>query len=192
MGTLISLTAFVLFYLMTVFALSWGTSKLGYTREEFLLIQLFGILFFALTIPWSAKLAERGRRPMLMTVNVAICVVRPAHANHVRDGCDRDDLRNGAGHVVDRTRLRAARDRALRAFPDRRPLHGQLADVQPGGIFGASLTPYAATWLATTYGLQAVGYYLSAATVLSLIGLALARETKDKPLSSYIQEPAGG
>jgi hypothetical protein len=50
------------------------------------------------------------------------------------------------------------------------------------GIFGASLTPYAATWLATTYGLQAVGYYLSASTVLALIGLALARETKDKPL----------
>ena len=56
------------------------------------------------------------------------------------------------------------------------------------GIFGASLTPYAATWLATTYGLQAVGYYLSAATVLAVIGLIMARETKDESLSS-IPEP---
>ena len=62
-GILISLTAFVIFYLITVFALSWGTGTLGYTREEFLLIQLFGILFFALTIPWSATLAERSRGP---------------------------------------------------------------------------------------------------------------------------------
>jgi hypothetical protein len=50
------------------------------------------------------------------------------------------------------------------------------------GIFGASLAPYIATWLAASYGLQAVGYYLSASTVLTLIGLALIRETKDEPL----------
>src|ERR1700752_5150019 len=61
-GVLISLSVFVIFYLMTVFALSWGTAALGYTREQFLWIQLFGILFFALTIPWSATMAERGRR----------------------------------------------------------------------------------------------------------------------------------
>ena len=61
-GILVSLATFVLFYLMTVFALSWGTGALGYSRERFLLIQLFGVLFFALTIPVSAVLAERGRR----------------------------------------------------------------------------------------------------------------------------------
>ena len=37
------------------------------------------------------------------------------------------------------------------------------------GIFGASLAPYAATYLAKTYGLQYVGYYLSGAAVLSLM-----------------------
>ena len=41
-ASLVSLATFVLFYLMTVFALSWGTTALGYTREQFLLIQLFG------------------------------------------------------------------------------------------------------------------------------------------------------
>src|SRR5262249_31734114 len=48
LGILVSLTAFVIFYLMTVFALSWGTSALGYSREKFLVMQLFAILFFAL------------------------------------------------------------------------------------------------------------------------------------------------
>src|ERR1700736_3182066 len=50
-GILVSLATFVLFYLMTVFALSWGTNALGYGREQFLVMQLFGIVFFALTIP---------------------------------------------------------------------------------------------------------------------------------------------
>src|SRR4051812_459964 len=58
-GILVCLVTFVLFYLMTVFALSWGTGVLGYSREQFLLMQLFDITFFALTIPVSAVLAER-------------------------------------------------------------------------------------------------------------------------------------
>jgi sugar phosphate permease len=41
------------------------------------------------------------------------------------------------------------------------------------GILGASLAPYVATWLATNYGLQTVGWYLSAASVISLVALLL-------------------
>ena len=86
-----SLATFVLFYLMTVFALSWGTSALGYTREKFLVMQLFGILFFALTIPLSAVLAERGRRSTLLGVTAAIAALRPgdgadARGRHRRRG----------------------------------------------------------------------------------------------------------
>jgi hypothetical protein len=50
------------------------------------------------------------------------------------------------------------------------------------GIFGASLAPYAATWLAQNYSLHYVGYYISAVATLSLIGLVATRETKDTNL----------
>jgi MFS family permease len=50
------------------------------------------------------------------------------------------------------------------------------------GIFGASLAPYAAQWLAARYGLRAVGYYLAAAALVSLGGLAAIRETRDTAL----------
>jgi len=50
------------------------------------------------------------------------------------------------------------------------------------GIFGASLAPYAATWLAQNYGLQYVGYYLSGVALLSLVGLLTTKETKDTDL----------
>src|SRR5882757_9553303 len=72
MGVLVCLATFVLFYLMTVFALSWATTALKYSRETFLLIQLLGVLFFALTIPIAAVLAERGRRVTLIWVSVGI------------------------------------------------------------------------------------------------------------------------
>ena len=47
------------------------------------------------------------------------------------------------------------------------------------GILGASVAPYIATWLAKTYSLQYVGFYLSAISVLSFLGLLLARPTPD-------------
>ncbi len=38
LGVLVSISAFVIFYLMTVFALSWGTGPLHYTRDKFLIM----------------------------------------------------------------------------------------------------------------------------------------------------------
>src|ERR1017187_10958472 len=71
-GILVCLATFVLFYLMTVFALSWGTSALGFSRGKFLLMQLFGIFFFAATVPISALLAERGRRRAMLWITASI------------------------------------------------------------------------------------------------------------------------
>jgi sugar phosphate permease len=50
------------------------------------------------------------------------------------------------------------------------------------GIFGASLAPYIATWLAQNYGLQFVGYYVVVAAALTLIGLLAIHETRDQRL----------
>ena len=61
-------------------------------------------------------------------------------------------------------------------------IYGSSLTFNLAGIFGASLAPYIATWLANTYGLQFVGYYLSTAGALSLAGLLAARETKDDDL----------
>jgi MFS family permease len=67
-------------------------------------------------------------------------------------------------------------------FPTSVRYTGSSLTFNFAGIFGASLAPYIATWLAETYGLQYVGYYLSAAAFLTLIGLLATRETKDDAL----------
>ena len=58
------------------------------------------------------------------------------------------------------------------------------------GIFGASLAPYAATWLAKTCGLPFVGYYLSGSAVLTFLGLLMVRETKNDDLAA-LADPLG-
>jgi MFS family permease len=67
-------------------------------------------------------------------------------------------------------------------FPTTVRYTGSSLTFNLAGIFGASLAPYIATWLATNYGLQYVGYYLSGAATLTLIGLLAAPETKDDTL----------
>ena len=75
LGTMAALATFVLFYLMTVFSLSWGTSALGYSREEFLILQMIGVLFFGLFIPISAVLADRfGMRRVMIGVSISIAI----------------------------------------------------------------------------------------------------------------------
>jgi MFS family permease len=182
LGVLVSLTAFVSFYLMTVFALSWGTSALGYTREKFLVMQLFAILFFALFIPISAVLAERGRRRMLLSVNIAIFFFGLVMAPLFAAGTTGAVLMMVLGMTVMGLVYGPLGTVLSELFPTPVRYSGSSLTFNLAGIFGASLAPYAATYLATTFGLQYVGYYLSASAVLSLAGLAATRETKDASL----------
>ncbi len=182
LGILVSLTAFVIFYLMTVFALSWGVSALKFTREQFLIMQLFAILFFALFIPISAKMAERGRRRMLMWVNLAVGVFGLFMGPLFGAGTIGALLTMVIGMSLVGLVYGPLGTVLSELFPTAVRYSGSSLTFNLAGIFGASLAPYAATYLATNYGLQWVGYYLSAAAALSLLGLAAMPETKNEEL----------
>ena len=181
-GVLASLATFVLFYLMTVFALGWGTSALGYTRETFLIIQLVGIVFFALTIPISAKIAERGRRRTLIQVTVAIAGFGLIMAPLMSAGLIGVTLAMVLGLALMGVTYGPLGTVLSELFPTRVRYTGSSLTFNLAGIFGASLAPYIATSLARNYGLQYVGYYLTAAAALTLVGLFGIHETKDEVL----------
>ena len=177
LGTLIALSTFVIFYLMTVFALSWGTGQLGYTRQQFLVMQLGAVVFFALTIPLSALLADRrGRRNAMILVSVAIAVF----------GLLYGPLFGAGGWFAVAAFM--VLGMCLVGFTYG-PLGTLLAEMFPAvvrytgasltfnfaGILGASVAPYIALWLATNYGIAYVGYYLSGAALISLAALVLAK-----------------
>jgi metabolite-proton symporter len=182
LGTLSSLATFVLFYLMTVFALAWGTTALGYTREKFLLMQLTGILCFAATIPISGVLAERGRRRTLIWVTIGIGLFGLVMAPLFVSGTVGAMLTMAIGLALMGLTYGPIGTVLSELFPTAVRYTGCSLTFNFAGIFGASLAPYIATWLAKTYGLQYVGYYLTAAAVLTLIGLLSTRETMGQDL----------
>lgn len=183
-GTLTSLATFVLFYLMTVFTLSWGTSALGYSRDRFLIIQLFGILCFGATIPISAIVAERGRRSTMIWVTVLIAIFGLVMGPLFQAGTVGAVLTLAVGLGLMGMTYGPLGTVLSELFPTSVRYTGSSLTFNLAGIFGASLAPYIATWLATHYGLPWVGYYLSTAAVLTLIGLLATRETRDTDLTS--------
>ena len=181
-GTLASLATFVLFYLMTVFALSWGTTALGYGRERFLILELVGILFFALGIPIGGSLAQRGRRRTLLWVTTAIGGFGLIMAPTFLAGTTGVVIMMILGLFLMGLTYGPLGTMLSELFPTAVRYTGSSLTFNFAGIFGASLAPYIATWLATNYGLQFVGYYLSGSALLTLIGLSAMRETKDDEL----------
>ena len=180
LGTLIALATFVLFYLLTVFCLSWGTSHLGYSRGQFLVIQLAGVGFFALMIPCSALLADRhGRRRVLMLITAGIIVFGLAFGPLFSGGLTGVVLTLVIGLSLMGLTYGPLGTLLSELFPVAVRYTGSSVSFNLAGIFGASLAPYLATWLALHHGLSAVGWYLSGAALLTLLALALSRETRD-------------
>jgi len=172
-GTLLTLSTFVLFYLMTVFSLSWGTSALGYTREQFLWLQMLGVVFFGLTIPLSALYADRrGRRTAMIAATVAIIVFGFAFAPlFVAGSLGGTLLFLVVGLGLMGMTYGPVGTLLAEQFPAEVRYTGASLAFNLSGIFGASLAPYIATWLAKHHGLQSVGWYLAGAALLSLIAL---------------------
>jgi len=182
-GTLTCLATFVLFYLMIVFTLTWATTALHYSKNDFLKMQLIGVVFFAITIPLAAVFAERGRKPVMIAISTGIALFGLFFARMFQAG------HNGAlAMLIVGLSLMGMTYGPLgtvlsELFPTRVRYTGSSLAFSTAGILGASLTPYIATKLATAYGLQYVGYYLSGSAVLTIIGLLAIRETKNDDLA---------
>jgi len=192
LGTFAATATFVVFYLMTVFSLSWGTTALGFTREEFLILQMIGVLFFALTIPISAVLADRrGRRIVLIAATLGIIVFGSFFAPLFGTGSRYGTLAFlSIGLALMGLTYGPLGTALSELFPTAVRYTGTSLTFNLAGIVGASLAPYLATWLAVRYGIASVGYYLSAAGLLTLI--SLLRLGEPKPVSGHEIRPGPG
>jgi metabolite-proton symporter len=172
-GTFSILATFVLFYLMTVFALSWATSQLGFARQQFLLLQMIGVLFFAAGIPVAALFADRyGRRLAMVLASIAIVAFGLGYAAlFASGGMGGALLFLVIGMFITGLTYGPCGTLLAEMFPTPVRYTGASLAFNLAGIFGASLAPYVAMRLAKDYGLAYVGYYLSAAAVLTLLAL---------------------
>ena len=161
--------------MLTVFALSWATSRLGFTRDSFLLIQLFGSGSFALAILAGASIPERGRRCMLIGANAAMIVFALVWPRLLAAGTLPASLATCIGMWIVGLVFGPLGTELTELFPVNLRYSGTSLAFSGTGIVGASLAPYAATFLATRFGLQSVGYYMAAAAAVSMWAIAARR-----------------
>jgi MFS family permease len=176
-GTCGVVACFALFYLATAFALGYGTTALGYTREAFLAIELGAILFLAAGVIIASMIADRSSAERMLVIGFVGCIAAGLLMGPML----------GAGSLGG-----VFAWLALALFVmgfAYGPLGGWLPSLFPagvrytgvsmtfnlGGIIGGAVAPIAAQALVERGGLAWVGGYLVAAGVLSLAGLALLR-----------------
>ena len=181
-GTFAAITTFLVFYLMTVFTLSWATSDLGFTKRDALLIQLFSVLFFALFIPISAVVADKiGRRKMLILVTTAIAIFGFFFSYFLNSGstvmitsfiC--------IGMALMGFTYGPLGTFLSELFPTSVRYSGASLTFNMAGILGAAFAPMIAIWLATHYSLTYVGFYLTIAACISLFSLLVISKEEHK------------
>jgi metabolite-proton symporter len=171
LGAFLAIAAFAVFYITTVFSLGWGTGKLGYTREDFLILQLYGVLAMALTIWLSALVADKiGCRAMLMIAGLAVIAFGLGFAALLNSGSSAGILvMLSLGFGVMGMTYGSLGTALAQIFPTEVRYTGASLSFNLAGIIGASLTPAIASWLGIHYGLPFVGYYISIAGLLTLL-----------------------
>lgn len=178
LGALAMVVCYNLFYTATVFCLSYGTSKLGISRVDFLSILCVAILFMTIATPISARLSDHlGRRPVLL-VSSGLAILAGFTLSPLM----------GSGSVLQITMflslalfLMGATFAPMGAYlPEQFPVAvrytGAGLAYQLGGILGASLAPYISQLLVTAGGLTWVGAYVSIAATLSFFAVLLLGE----------------
>ena len=185
LGALVMVVCYALFYISTVFSLSYGTTKLGISRPQFLGMLCVAVLFMAAATPLSALAGDRyGRRPVLIVAGIAALLSGFLLSPMLSSG---STLQITAFLCLELFLMGAtfAPMGALlpELFPTAVRYTGAGAAYNLGGILGASLAPYIAQQLVLHGGLSWVGGYISVAAAISVLAVLAIKETRDKELT---------
>jgi metabolite-proton symporter len=195
LGTFFMLATYVLFYLMTTFTLSYGTTPtdaavpgLGFARTDFVLMQIIGVVFFGLFTLLSGPVADAiGRRKLLIWVTVGIIVFGLMFIVFFLPQSDPKftGALTQAGLIFGFVLMGATFGPMGALLPELFPTNvrytGSAIAYNVASILGAAVAPFIGTWLWAVGGGNPwlVGVYLAGSGVLTLIALLLSRETKD-------------
>lgn len=184
LGSLSMVVCYALFYICTVFSLSYGTATLHIPRQQFLLMLCVAVLFMALATPIAAWAGDRyGRRPVLMIA----CGTALLSGFLLAPALESGSVTTITAFLALELLLMGATFAPMGAllpelFPTPVRYTGAGAAYSLGGILGASFAPYIAQKLVQWGGLSWVGGYISIAALISLLAIAMMQETRSQAL----------
>jgi len=185
LGALAMVVCYTLFYISTVFSLSYGVTTLGIPRPQFLGMLCVAVVFMAASTPLAAIAGDRyGRRPVLLVAGSAALLSGFLLAPLLGSGSPWQITAFLSIELFLMGATFAPMGALLpELFPTAVRYTGAGAAYNLGGILGASLAPYLAQQLVLRGGLTWVGYYVSAAATISLLAVLMMHETRDQELA---------
>lgn len=181
-GAVSMMVCYALFYIATVFALSYGVSELKFSRTQFLSWECLAIIFMALAIPLSALLADKiGRKPVLISGTIAAMIIGLGMQQFFVSKEPLWIITYISLCLFTMGWIFAPMGAFLpELFPTNVRYTGASVAYNLGGILGASFAPALAQILVKAGGLSWVGFYITAAAILSFVALYFAPETRDQ------------
>lgn len=192
-GTFGMVATYVLFYFMTTFTLSYGTTAaeagplvpkvgLGYSRGEFLTLLMIGVVFFGIFTPIAGWLADKyGRRRTLIPTTIGIALFGLTFQFWFAASTGPITVVTFLIVGLSLMGLTFGPMGALlpELFPTNVRYTGSAIAYNVASILGASLAPTIALALWQPDGtIVWVGLYLTLAAIVTVVALFFVRETK--------------
>ncbi|UQY44283.1 MFS transporter [Mixta hanseatica] len=188
LGTFIMLATYTLFYIMTVYSMSYGTAPvpagLGFSRNSLLWMLMVAVIGFGVMVPIAGLLADRfGRRKTMIVITLGILVFALLFPSLMASGSQTMMmLFLLIGLSIMGLTFGPMGALLPELFPTEVRYTGASFSYNLSSILGASVAPYIAAWLNANYGLFAVGLYLAAMALLTLVALIACKETRHQTL----------
>ncbi|WP_442903467.1 MFS transporter [Gilliamella sp. wkB112] len=185
LGSFSMVGCYTLFYITTAFLLQYGTKYLGIAKGSFLGFLCIAIVFMAVATPISAWLSDKyGRKPVLIMGLLLVAISGMVMTQFMASDCELLVLTYLCLELFLMGIVFAPMGAFLpEIFPTNVRYTGSSAAYSIGGILGASIAPIIANYLVSQGSLAWVGYYVSVASLVSVIATMLIKETKNNDFS---------
>ncbi len=176
LGAFAALASFALFHLVTVFPLSWVVLN-GGSAIRFLTIEMVGAAVGLLAVTASGAIADRIGRRVLLGVSAAMIGAYSGFAPQLLDrGPAGEWTYMILGFVLLGLSFGQSSGATNGSFSPRHRYTGAGTTATAAWFVGAAFAPLAALFLASRFGLIAVGAYLLSGAACTLGALALNRD----------------
>ena len=181
LGTCTMSITYTLFYVLGTWSLSYGTSTLGFTQQQYLGMQMVSVVFFAGFILVGCLTADkRGRKPVLLVGNACTLVfsfVAPLLLGGHNVAAIMVFL--CVGFACMGTIFGPCGSYLPELFPAKVRYSGAGLSYNLAAITGGAFAPTIASALVMTFGIQALGWYMGGMAAVALVALLFFRESKD-------------